>query len=101
MQDAGNGPSPRMNAAMAVKGNRLYVYGGIYELKDKQVTFSDFYALDVAKLDTWQRLADNDDKTRALFELEDSSSSEDEYEDEDEDGEGNEDDDENEAGPAE
>ena len=39
-------PSPRMNSAMALKHNVLYLYGGLYEEgEDKQITFSDFYSI--------------------------------------------------------
>lgn len=43
-------PSCRMNAMLAVKGNILYVYGGQYEIGDREIALSDFHALDVTKL---------------------------------------------------
>lgn len=38
-------PPPRINAGMVVKKGILYLYGGIYEDGDKQLTLGDFYAL--------------------------------------------------------
>jgi len=38
-------PSPRINAAMAVKHNILYLYGGMVEDGDRQYTFCDFYSI--------------------------------------------------------
>ena len=57
-------PSPRMNALMVVKNNQLFLYGGIYEDGDKQYTLSDFYSLDLHKLDEWHIIIKNDLKTQ-------------------------------------
>jgi hypothetical protein len=38
-------PSSRMNAGLAVKQGKLYLYGGLYEDGDKQITLSDMYVL--------------------------------------------------------
>ena len=46
-------PPPRMNALMAVKNNQLFLYGGIFEVGDKQFTLSDMYSLDVSKMEEW------------------------------------------------
>ncbi|ROT72898.1 putative kelch domain-containing protein 4 [Penaeus vannamei] len=49
-------PPPRINAGMVVKKGILYLYGGIYEDGDKQLTLGDFYALDLSKLEEWQTI---------------------------------------------
>lgn len=38
-------PSARMNAGLAVKQGKLYLYGGLYEEGDRQLTLSDMYCL--------------------------------------------------------
>ncbi|KAJ8951339.1 hypothetical protein NQ318_009273 [Aromia moschata] len=53
-------PSPRMNCGLAIKHGVLYLYGGMFEDGDKQITFSDFYALDLKKLDEWKTLIADD-----------------------------------------
>lgn len=55
-------PSARMNALLAVKNGVLYMYGGIYEEGDKQVTLSDMYSLDTHRLDEWKVLIEQDMK---------------------------------------
>ena len=55
-------PSPRMNALLAVKNGLLYLYGGMYEAGDRQYTFSDFYSLDIHKLDEWNTIIENNYK---------------------------------------
>ena len=47
-------PQPRMGATLAVKNGVLYLYGGMYESGDKQWTLSDFYSLDLHKMDEWK-----------------------------------------------
>ena len=42
----GGGPSPRFGAAMAVaKSGQLFLFGGMIEDGDKQITLNDFYSL--------------------------------------------------------
>lgn len=38
-------PQPRMNSGLAFKQGKLYLYGGIYEVGDKQLTLSDLHSL--------------------------------------------------------
>ena len=52
-------PSPRMNALMAVKNGELFLYGGMFEAGDRQYTFSDFYSIDIHKLDEWKIIIEN------------------------------------------
>ncbi|KAF4532118.1 hypothetical protein B566_EDAN004124 [Ephemera danica] len=51
-------PSTRMNAGLAVKQGKLYLYGGLYEDGDRQITLSDMYCLDLHKMDEWHTLLD-------------------------------------------
>ncbi|KAG8223617.1 hypothetical protein J437_LFUL003485 [Ladona fulva] len=53
-------PSPRMNCAMTIKHGSLYLYGGLVEDGDKQLTLSDFYALDIHRLEEWRTIIPND-----------------------------------------
>ena len=55
-------PSPRMNALLAVNNGVLYLYGGMFEDGDRQYTFSDFYAIDIHKLDEWNTVIENNFK---------------------------------------
>ena len=49
-------PHARMNSMLAVKHGVLYMYGGLYEEGEKQLTLSDIYSLDLRKLDEWHTL---------------------------------------------
>ncbi len=49
-------PHPRMSALMAIKNGVLYLYGGIYEIDDKQLSLCDMYSLDLHKLDEWKTI---------------------------------------------
>lgn len=53
-------PSPRSNAMLAVKHGRLYLYGGMFEAGDRQVTLSDLYCLDLHKMQEWTALVEMD-----------------------------------------
>ena len=53
-------PSPRSNAMLAVKHGRLYLYGGMFEAGDRQVTLSDLYCLDLHKMEEWTVLVETD-----------------------------------------
>lgn len=68
-------PSPRMNALLAVKNGVLFLYGGIYEMGDKQFTLSDMYSLDTNKMEEWNIIIENDLKNQ-VWEESDSSSDE-------------------------
>lgn len=56
-------PSPRINSGLAVKHGVLYLYGGMFEDGDKQITFSDLYSLDLKKLDEWKPIITDDTNT--------------------------------------
>eukprot|EP00069_Balaena_mysticetus_P005955 bmy_18286T0 len=53
-------PSPRSNAMLAAKHGRLYLYGGMFEAGDRQVTLSDLYCLDLHKMEEWTVLVEMD-----------------------------------------
>eukprot|EP00071_Canis_lupus_P041245 XP_022274802.1 kelch domain-containing protein 4 isoform X2 [Canis lupus familiaris] len=79
-------PSPRSNAMLAVKHGWLYLYGGMFEAGDRQITLSDLYCLDLQKMQEWTALVEMDPGTQEW--LEESDSEEDSNE-----GEGTEDED--------
>ncbi|KAH9329594.1 hypothetical protein KI387_001702, partial [Taxus chinensis] len=47
-------PCGRINACMAVGKDNLYLYGGMMEVGDREVTLDDLYILDLNKLDEWK-----------------------------------------------
>lgn len=50
------GPSPRSHAMLAVKHGILYLYGGMFEAGDRQVTLGDLYCLDLHRMEEWKVL---------------------------------------------
>lgn len=44
-------PLPRFNAQLTVQDDTLYIFGGTFEKKDVEITFSDLYSIDLGKLD--------------------------------------------------
>ncbi|XP_053687436.1 kelch domain-containing protein 4 [Sabethes cyaneus] len=79
------GPSPRMNAGLAVCKGNLYVYGGLYESGSRQYTLSDFYSLDAHKLDQWKTLIANSSTEWLGSDSEEGSSDDDDDDDDDSD----------------
>ncbi|CAJ0937755.1 unnamed protein product [Ranitomeya imitator] len=57
-------PSPRSSAMMAVRQGILYVYGGMFEVGDRQFTLNDLYSLDLHKMEEWKVLVEMDPKTQ-------------------------------------
>jgi len=47
-------PRGRINAAAAVVGNTLWLFGGIVEIGDKEITLDDLWSLDLGKLQHWE-----------------------------------------------
>lgn len=43
-----------------VRQGRLFLYGGMFELGDRQFTLNDFYCLDLHKMDQWEVLVEMD-----------------------------------------
>lgn len=66
-------PSKRMNCGLAVKRANLYLYGGMFEDGDKQITYNDLYSVDMKKLDEWKTII-NDDSASGEWLGSDSSS---------------------------
>ena len=46
-------PLPRINSAMAVRGNTLFLYGGLVEVGDREVTLDDCWSIDLGKREKW------------------------------------------------
>uniref|UniRef100_A0A7M4EGZ1 Kelch domain containing 4 n=1 Tax=Crocodylus porosus TaxID=8502 RepID=A0A7M4EGZ1_CROPO len=61
-------PCPRSNAMLAVKHGLLYVYGGMFEVGDRQFTLSDLYSIDLHKMEEWKVLVEMDPKTQEWLE---------------------------------
>uniref|UniRef100_A0A2K5S2U4 Kelch domain containing 4 n=1 Tax=Cebus imitator TaxID=2715852 RepID=A0A2K5S2U4_CEBIM len=66
------GPCPRSNAMLAVKHGVLYVYGGMFEAGDRQVTLSDLHCLDLHRMEAWKTLVEMDPETQEWLEETDS-----------------------------
>uniref|UniRef100_A0A7N0RII9 DUF4110 domain-containing protein n=1 Tax=Kalanchoe fedtschenkoi TaxID=63787 RepID=A0A7N0RII9_KALFE len=47
-------PCGRINACTVVGKDTLYVYGGMMEIKDREITLDDLYSLNLSKLDEWK-----------------------------------------------
>ncbi|XP_051148129.1 LOW QUALITY PROTEIN: uncharacterized protein LOC127263167 [Andrographis paniculata] len=47
-------PCGRINSCMVVGKDTLYIYGGMMEVKDQEITLDDLYALNLNKLDEWR-----------------------------------------------
>ncbi|KAL3684696.1 hypothetical protein R1sor_002718 [Riccia sorocarpa] len=84
-------PCGRINAAMVVGKDTLYLYGGMMEIGDREITLDDLYTLDLNKLDSWKCLIE---KTEAdwVEEEEDDEDGDEDDEDDDEEDEDEEDD---------
>ncbi|NXX95046.1 KLDC4 protein, partial [Centropus bengalensis] len=70
-------PCPRSNAMLAVKNGLLYVYGGMFEVGDRQFTLSDLYSIDLHKMEEWKVLVEMDPKTQEWLEGSESDEEED------------------------
>ena len=57
-------PCPRMNPMLCVRHGTLFLYGGVFEDGDRQVTLSDFYCLDLHKMDEWKTIIALDTSTQ-------------------------------------
>jgi len=70
-----------MNAAAALRGNALYIYGGLVEPEDaSELTLSDLWSVDVAKLDGWSCLYEGEAIETSLAKEEDDDDDDDEDE---------------------
>ena len=46
-------PLPRINCAAVIQNNTLYIYGGVLEVGDREVTLDDCWSIDLNKRDKW------------------------------------------------
>ncbi|XP_064579372.1 kelch domain-containing protein 4 [Zonotrichia leucophrys gambelii] len=70
-------PCPRSSAMVAVKHGVLYVYGGMFEVGDRQVTLSDLHSIDLHRMEQWKVLLEMDPKTQEWLEESESDEEED------------------------
>ncbi|XVE54538.1 hypothetical protein DITRI_Ditri03aG0089800 [Diplodiscus trichospermus] len=73
-------PCGRINSCVVVGKDTLYLYGGMMEVKDQEITLDDLYSLNLSKLDEWKCIIPASES-----EWVEDSENEDEDEDEDED----------------
>ncbi|XP_048461681.1 kelch domain-containing protein 4 isoform X1 [Rhincodon typus] len=89
-------PRARSSAMAVIKNGLFYIYGGMFEVGDRQFTLNDLYCIDLHKMNEWKVLVETDPKTQEW--LDEDSEDEEECEGaaggEDEEGEEEEDDDE-------
>ncbi|ERL87773.1 hypothetical protein D910_05162, partial [Dendroctonus ponderosae] len=76
-------PSPRINCGLAIKQGILYLYGGMFEDGERELTFSDLYSIDVRKLDEWKTIIEDDAFKMEWLVSESESESEEEDDDSD------------------
>ncbi|XP_059848997.1 kelch domain-containing protein 4 isoform X2 [Hypanus sabinus] len=71
-----NEPCPRSSAMAAIKHGVLYIYGGMFEVGDRQFTLNDLYSIDLHKMDEWKVLVETDPKTQEWLDEEESEDEE-------------------------
>jgi N-acetylneuraminic acid mutarotase len=74
-------PPERMGASMFVVGNTLVVFGGISEVKDKEITFDDCWTLDLNARDKWTNKIRGTMDQQVWLGEDESEDDEDEFED--------------------
>ncbi|XP_054476239.1 kelch domain-containing protein 4 [Anoplopoma fimbria] len=79
-------PCARSSAMATARQGKLFLYGGMFEVGDRQFTLNDFYSLDLNKMDQWEVLVEMDPKTQEW--LEESESEEEDEEEEEEEAKG-------------
>lgn len=47
-------PLPRINACMVISGTTLFLYGGLLEVGDREITLDDMWSLDLKKRQAWE-----------------------------------------------
>ncbi|KAM9377321.1 kelch domain-containing protein 4 [Pholidichthys leucotaenia] len=75
-------PCPRSSAMATIRQGKVFLYGGMFEVGDRQFTLNDFYCLDLHKMDQWEVLVEMDPKTQEW--LEESESEDDDEQEEEE-----------------
>jgi len=76
-------PSPRFSSGLVYKSGSLYMFGGLWEDGEKDLTLKDFYSLDATKLDSWNTIIESDIQTMEWFGSDDDEDDEDDDEDDD------------------
>ncbi|KAH1074677.1 hypothetical protein J1N35_027005 [Gossypium stocksii] len=81
-------PCGRINSCMVVGKDTLYIYGGMMEVKDREITLDDLYSLNLSKLDEWKCIipASESEWVEASEDDEDEDDDDDDSEDEGESG---------------
>ena len=79
-------PRERFNSTLCVRGNTMYVFGGMWEDRDKRFTMDDLWALDLTKLQKWEQLCDLSEESQQWQGSDDDDDDDDEEEGDDEDG---------------
>ncbi|XP_072452229.1 kelch domain-containing protein 4 [Chiloscyllium punctatum] len=69
-------PCARSSAMVVIKNGLFYIYGGMFEVGDRQFTLNDLYCIDLHKMNEWKVLVETDPKSQDWLE----SDSEDEEE---------------------
>jgi hypothetical protein len=72
-----------MNAALAVRGNVMYLFGGAVEIGDVEVALDDVWALELSARPKWRKVAEYSNEVAARVHGEAVESSDDEDEDTD------------------
>jgi N-acetylneuraminic acid mutarotase len=49
-------PCPRYNPCLVISKNVMYMFGGILEVENKEITLCDFWSLNLDKLQEWKRI---------------------------------------------
>ncbi|XP_029951591.1 kelch domain-containing protein 4 isoform X2 [Salarias fasciatus] len=75
-------PCPRSSAMATARQGKLFLYGGMFEVGDRQFTLNDLYCLDLHKMEQWEVLVEMDPKTQEWLEESESEGDDDEEEEE-------------------
>ncbi|CAR28290.1 hypothetical protein ZYGR_0R00230 [Zygosaccharomyces rouxii] len=82
-------PHPRFNTSLAVVNDTLFIYGGLWELGDKDYNIDSFYGIDLNKVDGvtvyWENLAEIEKAKKLAEQGSDEDEDDEDEEDEDED----------------
>eukprot|EP00911_Craspedida_sp_UC1_P002279 UC1_evm3s1728 len=68
-------PRARMNTLLCVKGRQLFLFGGAYEVGDRQLTLNDMYSIDLSTMTEWDTIVPLDATARTWLGEDTSSSS--------------------------
>ncbi|EGZ21878.1 hypothetical protein PHYSODRAFT_491177 [Phytophthora sojae] len=101
-EPAAPAPCPRINPAVMIRGSTLYVYGGVVEDGDREITLDDCWSLDLKRLEEWKQVLPGTMSQQIwkgeVSETEESSTGEDDDDDDDFDEDDEDEDDEDDVG---